>query len=111
MPRLRISADDALMPRKSTAVRTTLMDLARDTGLSHMTVQRAIMGSTSVRPDTREIVLEAASRLSYRSNASARAMCNGRFNHIGLLTSINSERANLSGHLIQGIDEVLAEHD
>ncbi len=99
------------MTFKPTANRTTLMDLARDTGLSHMTVQRALMGSAAVRPETREIVLEAAGRLGYRPNASARAMRNGRFNHIALLTSTNWERANLSGHLIQGIDEVLAEQD
>jgi len=37
-------------------------------------------------------------------------MRNGRFNHISLLTSTKWECASLSGHLIQGIDEVLAEH-
>lgn len=87
------------------------MDVARETGLSHMTVQRALMGNPAVRPATRDKVLEAAGRLGYRPNASARAMRNGRFNNIGLLTSTKWERANLHGSLLEGIDAVLAQSD
>lgn len=99
------------MVARRDATRTTLMDVARETGLSHMTVQRALMGNPAVRVETRDKVLEAAGRLGYRPNASARAMRNGRFNHVGLLTSTEWERANLHSKLLEGIDEVLAQND
>ncbi len=99
------------MAARRDATRTTLMDVARETGLSHMTVQRALMGNPAVRAETRDKVLEAAGRLGYRPNASARAMRNGRFNHVGLLTSTKWERANLDSKLLEGIDEVLAKND
>lgn len=90
--------------------RTTLMDLARATGLSHMTVQRALLDNPSVRPETRAKVLEAAGRLGYRANTSARAMRKGSSGHIGLLLPPTAGSADPSA-LIRGIDAVLAERD
>jgi LacI family transcriptional regulator len=52
-------------------------DVARRAGVSLMTVSRVVNGSSKVRPDTRQKVLEAIRELSYYPNAAARALnCN-----------------------------------
>lgn len=99
------------MSENQPASRTTLMDIARETGLSHMTVQRALTGSPSVRPQTRDRVMEVANRLGYRPNASARAMRNGRFNHVGVVSSKELLRSNMTLELLDGIDDILSAED
>ena len=54
----------------------TLRDIARETGMSLMTVSRVLQNRADVpvRPQTRECVLEAARRLGYQPNTMARAL-------------------------------------
>lgn len=64
----------------------TLMDVAREAGVSLATASRALNGSTrQVRPDLAERVLAAAAALNYSANAQAQAMARGRTNVVGLL--------------------------
>lgn len=64
----------------------TLMDVAREAGVSLATASRALNGSTRrVREDLRVRVLDAALRLNYSANAQAQAMARGRTNVVGLL--------------------------
>lgn len=54
--------------------RVTIKTIARDLGISHMTVSRALSGHPNVQKETRETVLRRARELGYVRNAAARAM-------------------------------------
>ena len=61
-----------------------LKDLAAELGLSQTTVSRALNGYPEVNEATRERVSEAARRLGYRANVSARRLATGRAGAIGI---------------------------
>ncbi|MFG1954501.1 LacI family DNA-binding transcriptional regulator [Micromonospora sp. NPDC048830] len=62
-----------------------MADVARLAGVSHQTVSRVINGSPSIKPETRERVLQAIDRLGYRPNTAARALVRGRSGIIGII--------------------------
>src|ERR671912_950337 len=63
----------------------TLADIARELGVSKMTVSRAINDHPSINADTRERVLEVARRLNYQPNQHARALATNRSYLIGVV--------------------------
>ncbi|GGJ54744.1 LacI family DNA-binding transcriptional regulator [Deinococcus roseus] len=73
-----------LTPPDSTPV--TLDAVARQAGVSPMTVSNVINGKTNVRPATRERVLEAIQATGYRVNPMARALAGGRSRIISVFT-------------------------
>ncbi len=64
-----------------------MSDVAVLAGVSHQTVSRVLNGHPSVRPETRERVLDAIARLGYRRNTAARALVTRRSGTIGVVTS------------------------
>lgn len=64
----------------------TLSDVARQAGVSHMTVSNVINGKSSVRPATRQRVLDAIQATGYRVNPVARALAGGRSRVISVFT-------------------------
>ena len=64
---------------------TTIRDVARASGVSIATVSRALAGSTTVAPGTRERVRRAAENLGYQPNRAARQLVTGRGQAIGLV--------------------------
>src|SRR5215212_4220446 len=56
----------------------TLADIARELGLSKMTVSRAINNDPLVNAKTRDRVLEVSRRLNYQPNHFARALVTNR---------------------------------
>ncbi len=76
----------------------TLADVAREAGVSGAAASSALSGakgSIRVSVETRERVLAAAARLSYRPNATARALTFQRTNAIGFVANIANEEPNL----------------
>lgn len=65
----------------------SIEDVARLAGVSAQTVSRVSTGATNVRPLTREKVLEAMNQLGYTPNHAARALRNGAFHTIGLMST------------------------
>src|SRR5678815_4350578 len=63
----------------------TLADIARELGLSKMTVSRAINNDPLVNAKTRERVLEVSRRLKYQPNQFARALVTNRSFLIGVI--------------------------
>lgn len=63
----------------------TLADIARELGLSKMTVSRAINNDPLVNEKTRERVLEVSRRLNYQPNHFARALVTNRSFLIGVI--------------------------
>jgi len=63
----------------------TLADIAKELGISKMTVSRAINNDPLVNSKTRERVLEVSRRLNYRPNQFARALVTNRSFLIGVI--------------------------
>jgi LacI family transcriptional regulator len=73
----------------SEARKPTVMDVAREAGVSHMTVSRVFSGQSVVATRTRERVIEAAQQLGYRPNQVARSLAQARTRTLGLLMLSN----------------------
>lgn len=65
--------------------RVTIIDVAKEAGVSRQTVSRAINNQGEIRAETRERVLKAVKRLGYRPNRVARGMVTQRMQTIGLV--------------------------
>lgn len=64
---------------------TTLADIARELGVSKMTVSRAINNHPEISPETRARILETAQRMNYRPNQHARALTTNRSYLFGVI--------------------------
>lgn len=84
----------------------TIIDVAREAGVSNSTVSRVVNNSDLVKPETREKVLNAMMRLGYVVNQQARSLRGGRSQVIGLL--VPDVGNSYIGTIIRGIDEQLA---
>lgn len=73
----------------------SLMDVAREAGVSAQTVSRVATGKNVVRPQTREKVITAMRRLGYRPNGAARALKLGRYRSIGVIMFSLSSYGNM----------------
>lgn len=67
------------------ATRVTIKSIARDLGISHMTVSRALSDNPNVQQNTREMVQKRAAELGYVRSAAARAMRGESTRLVGLL--------------------------
>ena len=84
----------------------TIMDVAQEAGVSYATVSRVVNNKGYIKPETRERVMRAVTRLGYVANQQARSLASGRSQVIGLLVP-GLETAYI-GEIIRGIDEELA---
>lgn len=80
----------------------TIFDVAREAGVSYATVSRVLNNKDHVKPDKRERVLHAMSRLGYVANQQARSLAGGRSRVIGLL--VQGLETAYTGEIIRGID-------
>ncbi len=64
-----------------------MSDVAAVAGVSHQTVSRVLNDHPSVRPETRQRVVDAIAQLGYRRNTAARALVTRRTGTIGVLSS------------------------
>jgi LacI family transcriptional regulator len=83
----------------------TIIDVAREAGVSYATVSRVINNKAHVKPEKREAVLDAMRRLGYVVNRRARSLASGRSLVIGLL--VQSLDSSWMGAVLRGIDEEL----
>lgn len=93
--------------------RVTIIDLARELGLSKSAVSNALNGADGVSAATRSRVLSAAERHGWRPNITARALSSGRAQAIGVCLA--REPATLSesyySGVLVGLESVLEETD
>lgn len=64
---------------------TSIIDIARASGVSRGTVIRALGGKGRISPETKARVLKVAAELDYRPNTIARSLVSGKTRVIGLL--------------------------
>lgn len=62
-----------------------LKDIARDLGVSLITVSKALRGARDISEKTRHRVLERMAELNYRPNMLARGLASGKSNIVGLV--------------------------
>lgn len=89
-----------------------LKDLARELGLSQTTVSRALNGYPEVSEATRRRVADAARRLGYRPNPSARRLATGRAGAIGAV--LQTDNLLVDPHYVEflaGVGECLRAHE
>ena len=94
--------------RQGAPRRPTLIDVAREAGVSRATASRVISGSSLVSPEARSRVLEAIDRIDYRVNVAARALRTDRSSLVGLL--IPGFLNDTFGVIAEQVDERLREH-
>ena len=62
-----------------------MKDIAKDLGVSVITVSKALRNHSDISLETRDRVLKRAKALNYRPNLAARSLVTGRTNMIGLI--------------------------
>ena len=71
--------------QKSRRHQTTIIDIARSIGVSNSTVSRALHGHADISPETRQAVLDMASKMDYQPNQLAYNLVKSRTNTIGMI--------------------------
>lgn len=86
----------------------TMEDLARECGISKMTVSRVLRGRSGVSPATRDKVLIAAKRHNYELNALAQNFARRRSGFIGVATPFEGLiGSNYFAEIFKGFQRVL----
>jgi DNA-binding LacI/PurR family transcriptional regulator len=71
--------------RHRPTTRTSIVDVARNAGVSVATVSRALRGLPNVSQDTRDRVLAAATELEYSASPLASGLVTGRMRSVGVV--------------------------
>lgn len=82
----------------------TIKDIAKEAGVSHSTVSRALRGSSLISEETTKHIREAALKLGYLPSAAARSLKTNRSQALGVIVS-NIDDPYFS-EILQGIEEV-----
>ncbi|QEO13946.1 LacI family DNA-binding transcriptional regulator [Agromyces intestinalis] len=69
----------------------SIRDVARLAGVSHQTVSRVLNHHPSIRPATKQRVLDVMAELQYTPNRAARALSTSRSRTIGILSSATTQ--------------------
>lgn len=88
-----------------------LKELATSLGLSQTTVSRALNGYPEVNEATRQRVNEAASRMGYRPNASARRLATGRAGAVGIVYTSSEGYGPHTSEFLGGLGARLAREE
>jgi DNA-binding LacI/PurR family transcriptional regulator len=85
-------------------VPVTIKDIAKEAGVSHSTVSRALRSSSLISEDTAKRVRETALELGYLPSAAARSLKTNRSQALGVIVS-NIDDPYFS-EILQGIEEI-----
>lgn len=85
----------------------TIVDIARDVGVSHATVSRVLNDRPGVKESTRQEVLTAVQRLGYTVNQQARRLAGGRSHVIGLI--ISGLTHGYANNVLAGIEDEIGQ--
>lgn len=88
---------DATIPE-----RPNIRQVAAAAGVSHMTVSRVVNNHPSIRPETRQRVLDVIERLNYRPNVAARALATQKTRRFGVLVEAAQEYGPSS--MLRGVE-------
>src|SRR5205809_5565541 len=106
MKRMNLSEGISMPRSEQPPNAVTIFDVAREAGVSYATVSRVINNKDHVKPDKRERVLRAMTRLGYVVNQQARSLAGGRSQVVGLVVPGGDD--SYVAEIIRGIDEGLS---
>ena len=89
--------------------RPTLKTIAFLTGLGVTTVSRALKDADDIGADTKERVRLVAKQLGYRPNRAGVRLRTGKTNVIALVLGMDAEIMSMTGQMVYGINETLAD--
>lgn len=89
--------------------RPTLKTIAFMTGLAVTTVSRALKDAPDISPDTKERVRLVAKQIGYEPNRAGVRLRTGKTNVISLIFSLDEDLVGVTGNIVQGISEILAD--
>jgi len=81
----------------------TIKDVAREAGVSHTTVSRALRGNPHISMDTTEKILRLAKDMGYEPSAAARSLKTNRSQVLGVIVSSIDDP--FFSEILQGIDD------
>jgi LacI family transcriptional regulator len=84
----------------------TILDIAREAGVSPSTVSRVLNANAPVAPDKRDAVLAIVKKLRYHPNTIAQGLKRGRTGVVGVLTQ--SLSSPFYGEILRGIERGLS---
>ena len=88
--------------------RSTLADVAREAGVSTMTVSRAINNKPGLSDELRQKILDLADRMSFQPNQIARGLATRQTLTIGLV--VPDITNPFFAHIARGVEESAYEH-
>jgi LacI family transcriptional regulator, repressor for deo operon, udp, cdd, tsx, nupC, and nupG len=93
--------------------RTTIVDLAREAGVTPGTISRALSNDPRVKTETREKIVLLAKKLHYQPNLSARFFKKGSTRNVGFYSELPTWvfYNNYFGRLISGVAQAAHEDD
>ena len=77
------------LPSVARPMQATMQDIARECGVTKMTVSRVLADRNGVKVATREKILDAAKRLNYEVNSLAQNLNSNRSGFIGVATALD----------------------
>lgn len=90
------------MPRMNRAI--SILDIAREAGVSHSTVSRALHDNPLISVDVRDTIQRIARDMGYSPNAVAQSLKGQRTHTVGLVVTTIADP--FVGRVVRGIDEV-----
>jgi len=82
----------------------TIKDIAKEAGVSHTTVSRALRGSSLISDETTRRIQETALTLGYLPSAAARSLKTNRSQALGIIVSSIDDP--YFSEILQGIEEI-----
>lgn len=79
------------MKNRKTSTAATIIDVAREAGVSTSTVSYVMSGNRPISKETREVVESAMQRLRYSPRSSARALASSRSDVLGLVVPLRAD--------------------
>jgi len=89
--------------------RISIKDIARQAGVSHSTVSRALSDSDLVSAPTKARIQHLASEMGYSPDAQARSLVKGRTMTIGVVVTTIADP--FIAEVVQGIESTARDHD
>lgn len=93
-------------PDSKKNARVSQQDIAREAGVSRVTVSLVLSGKDETSPETRQRVLDAARKLRYRPNLLVQGMQTGRTGTVGVIAAMSFPFQSAIAHGIH--DELVA---
>lgn len=87
--------------------RVTIRDIAKELGVTAMTVSRALNDKPDISPETKQRVIETAKRLEYVQSALGRGLASGYTKAIGCVVTTLTDP--FIGRIVEGIEDIARE--